>query len=179
MAVPDDGARGRIIDAASALLVRAPRSSLGEVAAAAGVGRTTVHRYFPTRDALMDALALAALERIGAAVAAARIYDGAARDALARLVEGLLPLADEYRFAASADLPEMRGHWEWLDAQVSRLIDRGKASGDFRTDLPTPVVVDAMAGLIWAVGCSVADGRAAAKTAPRDLLVLLTDGIAT
>lgn len=174
-------ARSRILDAASALLARAPRSSLTDVAAAAGVGRTTVHRHFPTRDSLIDALALAAVQRIGVAIEQARIDDGDARGALARLVEALLPLADEFHFASSAeawaDLPELRDGWERLDAEVSRLIDRGKAAGEFRTDVPTPLLVDALAGLIWAVGCSVADGRTAPRSAPHDLLALFTDGI--
>ncbi|MDQ3577436.1 MAG: TetR/AcrR family transcriptional regulator, partial [Actinomycetota bacterium] len=45
------GARARtrraILDAAISVLSRNPAASLAEVAEAAQVGRTTVHRYFP------------------------------------------------------------------------------------------------------------------------------------
>jgi AcrR family transcriptional regulator len=184
MAVPvEDRTRARIIDAAAGLLVRSPRSSLAEVAASAGVGRTTVHRYFPTREALLDALAIAAVERIGAAIGASQIDTGSAREALARLTAALLPLADEYQFASSpeswAALPQLRAAWDGLDAQVAALIDRGKAAGEFRADLATPVIVDAFAGLVWAIGCGIADGRIAPRSAPSDLVLLLTEGIAS
>src|SRR5215210_6535266 len=47
--------RERILDAASAL-VGDRRVSMVEIAAAAGVGRSTLYRHFPTRQALDDAL---------------------------------------------------------------------------------------------------------------------------
>ena len=48
------------------MLSRDPRS-LGEVAAAASVGRTTLHRYFPERSDLLAAIAVHPLEQVAAA----------------------------------------------------------------------------------------------------------------
>ncbi|MEU1179064.1 helix-turn-helix domain-containing protein [Streptomyces sp. NPDC005820] len=48
--------RRAILDAAITLLATDPTASLSEVAAAAGVGRTTVHRYFPERSDLLAAI---------------------------------------------------------------------------------------------------------------------------
>src|SRR5436190_1132755 len=46
-----------ILDAAAAVLVeRGGAASMADVAAAAGVARATVYRYFPTRDALVARL---------------------------------------------------------------------------------------------------------------------------
>ena len=47
--------RERILQAAAQLLERSPKASLADVAAAAGVSRSTVNRHFPTRAALVRA----------------------------------------------------------------------------------------------------------------------------
>lgn len=171
----------RILDAAFAAFARDPGSSLAEVATAAGVGRTTVHRAFPTRDALLDALVVTARERIEEAFDQARLQEGAVPEAFARLLAVLLPLADEFGLLASNEVwhkPELHSAWDHLDRQLSALVDRGRAEGTLRPDLPTPLVVDAFAGLVWSIGCGISDGRIAARTAPADLLGLLLHGVA-
>jgi Bacterial regulatory proteins, tetR family len=48
--------RERILDAAERMLDRSPSASLADIAAAAGVSRSTLHRRFRSRDELMTAL---------------------------------------------------------------------------------------------------------------------------
>jgi serine phosphatase RsbU (regulator of sigma subunit) len=48
--------RERILDAAERMLDRSPSASLADIAAAAGVSRSTLHRRFRTRDELLTAL---------------------------------------------------------------------------------------------------------------------------
>jgi serine phosphatase RsbU (regulator of sigma subunit) len=48
--------RERILDAAERMLQRSPSATLAEIAAAAGVARSTLHRRFPNRDDLLAAL---------------------------------------------------------------------------------------------------------------------------
>ena len=48
--------RERILDAAERLLQQSPSATLADIAAAAGVARSTLHRRFANRDALIEAL---------------------------------------------------------------------------------------------------------------------------
>ena len=63
---------------------RDPSAALGEVAAAAGVGRTTLHRYFPERSDLLSALVVHVLEQVAAAMERAAPTHGPAPAALGR-----------------------------------------------------------------------------------------------
>ena len=67
---PFDEYAERILDAARAQLVQfgLRRTSLDEIARAAGVGRATLFRRFPNRDALMSALASREAQRCIASV---------------------------------------------------------------------------------------------------------------
>ena len=49
--------RGRILDAAERLLQQSPAATLADIAAVAGVSRSTVHRHFADRDRLVAAVA--------------------------------------------------------------------------------------------------------------------------
>jgi len=48
--------RERILDAAGRMLARSPSATLAEIAAAAGVSRSTLHRRFQNRDQLVEAV---------------------------------------------------------------------------------------------------------------------------
>ena len=67
----NDSTRRRLLETAATLLCKDSGASLAEVAAAAGIGRTTLHRYFPSRHDLLYALADDALIRVEEAVSKA------------------------------------------------------------------------------------------------------------
>src|ERR687884_1655109 len=61
-----------ILEAAARVLATGgEQASMNDVAAAAGVARATLYRYFPSRQALLDELARVAAEEAGARLASA------------------------------------------------------------------------------------------------------------
>ena len=87
-----------MLDAAVTTLLISPGASLAEVAAAAGVSRTTLHSRFATRNDLLAALAHDAMDLLSRAYAAARLEEGDVRDALRRLLTETVPLGPRIGF---------------------------------------------------------------------------------
>ncbi|MEZ5116351.1 MAG: TetR/AcrR family transcriptional regulator [Candidatus Nanopelagicales bacterium] len=174
--------RAVLLETAARVLAKDPAATLGEIAAAAGVGRTTLHRAFPTREDLLRTLALDALGRVRSAIDAAAPPDRPAPQALQAVAEAVLPIADEMRFLDAGpevwDLPEMRDAWWTVAESLSELVDRGKRDGDLRPDVPTEVVVDAFVGALWGVADGIHEGRVAPARAARHLTDLLLRGVA-
>ena len=173
--------RDVVLRAAAALLATDSGASLAEIAAAAGVGRTTVHRIFPTRADLLTALALQAVVRLETALEAARLEDGPTPQVLARVVEEVLPLADELSFLDAGpevwDLPQLQDAWLSVASALDSLVERGQREGDIRGDVPAEVVVEAFTGILLGVWNGVRDGRVAPATATRHVLTLTLTGI--
>ena len=84
--------RRAILDAAGPVLAADPAAPLPAVASASGVGRTTVHRYFPERADLVRALARHVFQETDARVARARPDVGPPLDALRRVADALFDL---------------------------------------------------------------------------------------
>ena len=173
--VPSD-TRDVVLRAAATVLVTDSGASLAEIAAAAGVGRTTVHRVFPTRADLLTALALHAVELLSGAIESARVDEGTAPEALERVIDAVLPLADELRFLDAGpevwDLPQLQDAWWSITTSLDALVERGQREGTLRPDVPAEVVVEAFTGMLWGVWQGVHDGRVARATASRHLVTL-------
>src|SRR3974390_767640 len=85
-----------ILETAASLLAERLGASMNDIAAAAGVGRATLYRYFPTREALLNALADGALEELTARIAAAGLDQVPVPEALQRLLRAVLAVGDRY-----------------------------------------------------------------------------------
>ncbi|KQR17412.1 TetR/AcrR family transcriptional regulator [Cellulomonas sp. Leaf334] len=94
----ETGTRGRtrkaILDAAIRVLAADPSASLGQIADAADVGRTTLHRYYPDRAELLTSVMQEAGRRLGDAAVRARLDEGTGLDAILRACQTLLQLGD-------------------------------------------------------------------------------------
>ncbi|MUL84209.1 MULTISPECIES: TetR/AcrR family transcriptional regulator [unclassified Mycolicibacterium] len=89
---PRERTRKAILDAAMTVLTDQPTASLSDIATAADVGRSTVHRYYPERTDLLRALARHVHELSNAAIDRADPTHGPADAALRRVVESQLDL---------------------------------------------------------------------------------------
>ena len=171
-----------VLDAATRLLAVNPRASLQDVAAAAGISRTTLHRLYPSREALIEAIATVGIEKITAAFAAARLDEGTASEALTRLVEALVPLVHQFAFLVSeTQIQESEGVRQRdreLQAQTERLFRRGQAEGAFRFDLPAAWLAHALSGLFLGAVEGVRQGDVAPRETARLILETFLAGAA-
>ncbi|MFC7528545.1 TetR/AcrR family transcriptional regulator [Actinoplanes sp. GCM10030250] len=137
--------RQAILDAAIEVLARNPAAPLGDVAAAADVGRTTLHRYFPERGDLITALHAEALERLGQARSRARIAEDTGAAAVRRLCQEFFDLGDVLSLLFREQIPVDDGQGA-CDEEFLAMVRRGHSDGSIDPELP-PIWVQS---LIWA-----------------------------
>ncbi|MGH3145794.1 MAG: TetR/AcrR family transcriptional regulator [Rubrobacter sp.] len=174
-------ARRVILEAAVRVLVVDRGASMREISDAAGVGRATLHRYFPGRGDLIRAIAMDVLGECEAAIGSARIEEGTVVEALARLVEALVPIGERFHFllyeAQLQDDPEFAAADDRILRTVEGLIERGKRVGTFRPEVPAAWIGDALEALIYAAWESVRDGKIARRDAPGLVITTFLSGL--
>jgi AcrR family transcriptional regulator len=174
--------RGAILDAAVDVLADDPSASLAEVARRAGLGRATLYRHFPSREALRDAIRQEALARAQAALAGAGLDDVPAREGVRRAAAVLVPLGMRFRvlLAEGADVdPDFVAARDVALAPLIGLVARAAAE---RGDVDGPAVNPAWTGLVLAnLLVTAARAADAGVVAPDDAAELVTrtlfDGI--
>ncbi|UUU22360.1 TetR/AcrR family transcriptional regulator [Streptomyces sp. DSM 40750] len=95
-----------ILETAERVLSEDPSASLGQIAAAAGVARTTVHRRFVSREALLDALASHAFRQVEEAIDAGRPETAPPLVSLHQVTANVIQVKSGWRFAISQ--PQLR-----------------------------------------------------------------------
>jgi AcrR family transcriptional regulator len=142
---------GAILDgAARTLAAQGAAASMTDVAAAAGVARATVYRYFPNRQVLLDELALLALREIDDRLGSARLDEVPVQEGVTRVVRALVDVGDLFTvLARERARPEQVDRT--LSGPVAQLLQRGRADGEIRDDLPVPWLTEALLGLTLSV----------------------------
>lgn len=160
-----------ILAAATTVLGERPDSSMDAVASAAGVSRQTVYAHFPTREDLVGAVVENLTAHALAAVDAVDLDHGSALDALVRLVDASWATFDRFPVLLYATdtrtTPERdrERHAPVVD-RLTRVIRRGRRSGELVTDQPVSWQVAAVIALGHATGEEVGAGRLPAAKAP-------------
>jgi len=182
--VPDNerGARARtrqaILSAAIDVLGQNPAAALSEIAAAADVGRTTLHRYFPERSDLLKAVAAEGSARLDRATASAKVNEGSGADALLRLCREYFDLGsllsliftDPDCLAGATPILE-----DGCDDRFTAMIDRGHRDGTIDIALPAPWLSSLMWSQLYA-GWSYVSQQGASRHEVLELLVRTVDG---
>ena len=142
-----------ILEAAARVVAAQGReASIGEIAAAAGVARATLYRYFPSRQALLDDLARLAVARAGERLESARIHHVGAAEGVARTVRALLDVGDLFLVVARERVrPDEESYDRFLLTPLRQLVTSGQAAGQLRADLPPSWLSESLVGLVVAV----------------------------
>ncbi|MYY04092.1 MULTISPECIES: TetR/AcrR family transcriptional regulator [unclassified Streptomyces] len=88
-----------ILEAAERVLAEDPGASIEQIAAAAGVARTTIHRRFANRQSLIEALALSAARQLAQAVDDGRPDTAPPLVAMHRITANVLQVKGAWAFA--------------------------------------------------------------------------------
>ena len=176
---PRRSAREAVMDAAVSVLARNPGAPMSAVATAAGVGRATLYRHFPTREALVRELALEAIELTDAAVAPAFAQGMSSRDSLLAMLTAIVPLGDRFHFLARewVEDEDVAAGYRRQARELEAFVEQAKGDGLFAPEVPTAWVVAAIDALIWAAWEAVKEGTVAPRDAASLAFKTLTRGL--
>lgn len=154
-----DRTRRAILDAAALEIALNPNATMAQVAQAARMARSTVHRYFPERISMLDALRQRADEEVYGAYAQVDGMEGEARAQLMRLTHAYFERAElliaAYVSLSPADKLAASGA---SDANTLRLVERGQADGSIDSKLHPVWVEKALWGLLYASWITTVNG---------------------
>jgi AcrR family transcriptional regulator len=139
-----------ILEAAAAVLVeRGEQESMADVAAAAGMARATVYRYFPNREALFEALGLLAVEEAGERLRAGRLEEIPVPEAFERAVRALVGVGDSFVVVSrDSARPDSAEFGRRVASPLRGLIERAQSLEEVRRDLPASWLMESLIGIV-------------------------------
>jgi AcrR family transcriptional regulator len=171
----------RLLDAAARALALDPACGMGEIARAAGISRATLHRRYPTRACLEEAIIDRSMARLGAITDEIDAQGLTGRAALEALVPRAFPIAESMAFIlanpAMENDPDLLARGDRFLARWTAWVEAGQRRGEIRVDVPARWVIEALHGLGHAALYATAAGLVAPRDAQRLMLSTLLDGV--
>ncbi|MBE2320868.1 TetR/AcrR family transcriptional regulator [Solirubrobacter sp. CPCC 204708] len=131
--------RERVLEGARAVFAEHGRDAqMDDVARKAGVGVGTVYRHFPTKEALVSALAVSLFEQVLASARRALEIDDPWEAFTTALWAGVEVLASDRAFTeiiGQAEMPFDTDLMAEMNDAYMQLVQRAKDSGDLRPDI--------------------------------------------
>ncbi|OLF10366.1 hypothetical protein BU204_31680 [Actinophytocola xanthii] len=154
--------RRAVLDAALSLWSRDFSAPLGDIADRAQVSRSTLHRYFPDRQALVDAALVDAIETIERVSEKATANCATAAEELDALMRAMVDVGDLILFLFS-DTDRFTGnpHWDSDDEdeqELATLITRAQQEGALADDVAPDWAVGCFYSLVFAAASSISAG---------------------
>jgi AcrR family transcriptional regulator len=158
-----------LLDVATEVLVADPSASLTQVAQAAGIGRTTLHKHYPTRDDLLRAVGHRALdlwEQVTAVADRCEADDGGLRT----LVEAMVPIGPHLAFLWRNPIfdhaEDIGSRWRAVEPRTLALLKRAQARAALRADVADFWLLQTFYSLVYVAAESVRSGHLAPRDAP-------------
>ncbi|MFI6344719.1 TetR/AcrR family transcriptional regulator [Streptomyces sp. NPDC050560] len=141
-----DRTSAAILDAAARVFhEEGTGANLASVAAAAGISRATLYRYYANREALLAALSADALSAAARRLSDAGLERAGVEDAIGRVLRALVAVGDRYAVLISDHAMLSTAH-EQLAAVIQGVLARGIETGVLRGDLPVEIQYEFLAG---------------------------------
>lgn len=174
--------REAIVNAAIEILGYNPGASLGEIANRAGVGRATLHRYFSSRDDLINEILMSSISDTNEAIASVDTTGLSAREELLRILEAVVPLGDRFHLVSSIAPGHQssavnEAYKQQLKA-VEEFVERMKTEEVFAHEVPTSWIVMVIDSLTYTAWWAVNDGFIAPREVAHLTYRTLLNGVA-
>ncbi|GAA1789219.1 hypothetical protein GCM10009682_09090 [Luedemannella flava] len=164
------GSAASLLDIAVEVLVADPAASLAEVAEAAGIGRTTLHKHYATRDDLLRAVGGRSLAAWDAAIDAAERAAGDDDGGLLALAEAMVPVGAHLAFLWRNPVfdhdPEIGPRWAAVELKALAVLRRARERGVLRAHVADFWLLQTFYSLVYVAAESVQSGHLAPRDAP-------------
>lgn len=157
-----------ILNAAFEVLAQDFSAPLEKIAERAGVTRATLHRYYNSREALMEAASIELCRLTKAVIDEAAASHDTALQQLKAVVMKSAELGTHYHFLMHA-MEHDNQHdpkFQYVEQQLANLIDAVRQNGLIRPDIPTPWIIHVYYGIMSASWRALKDGGVAPKQIP-------------
>jgi TetR/AcrR family transcriptional repressor of mexCD-oprJ operon len=169
--------RALILDAAARVLGRRADAAMADIADEAGVGRATLYRHFPTREALLQGLADVGTTELADAITAANLHELPVERAIARVTSVFLRTGAKYAALISqVDEQHDLAAKQRVIQPVRDVFARGVRDKVLRDDVPGDALFEMFTALVErALWLTIAE-RTTPEAAAETVVTVFLDG---
>ncbi|HLK02607.1 MAG TPA: TetR family transcriptional regulator [Streptosporangiaceae bacterium] len=175
--------RESLLDGVAEVLVANLSASMAEVARAAGIGRTTLHKHYATRDDLLRAVGHRAIEKWEQALDKVPDddRDGESDGGLLAMATAMVPIGPQlaflWRTPALGQVPELIKRAIAVEDRCQAVLLRAQRLGVIKATVPEWWLLDTYLSMIYSASLAVSSGKLAPLDAPRLAIATLLHGI--